>query len=182
MSNLADRVMALKLHSLHQDDREWILSQLDPASYKHLQPLLDELQELGFKVDLGLVDSIQHETYPNTAHKSEDRYWIDSATSGQIKKIFDKEPGFLLNCLSSQHEWKWLHGFNQSLATDARITPSRSKHKKITPNARSALFKAVAHRIKVEDKLPGDEVSRINLPTRIQGQLLKLRNKVLPWK
>lgn len=45
------RRAALALHALAPADRRWLLSRLDEAQRARVQPLLDELDALGFRID-----------------------------------------------------------------------------------------------------------------------------------
>jgi len=183
MANSPDRVIALKLHALHEEDREWILSRLDPASYKHLQALLGELKELKFNVDAALLRSVKHQANPTSSVKDEDIRLIDTASSEQIKNIFDNEPRFLLNCLAVQYEWKWLPDFNKNTRTEIKGTISpRGKYKNITAKAKKALLKVVAERVKLEAKPLKAKPTELKITALIRRQLTRIQDKVLSWK
>lgn len=183
MESSMDRVIALKLYSLHEDDRAWLLSQIDPLANKRLIQLLSELEELKFKVDSALVNAVN-----TTAHRakqvlSEEVRRIDSTSFRQIETIFDNEPKFLLSCLAMQYEWKWLSDFKKSTRTATQgTTASINQLSDITANAKEALFTAVAKRVKPEASSLGIELTHLKLTQALQSRLAKVRNKVLPWK
>lgn len=187
MVHSADRVIALKLHSLHEEDRAWVMSQLDSSKRQVLQLLLDELQELKLKVDAPLLESIKKQTKPSTTTSSNNNNHIqriDAASSLQIKEIFEEEPKFLFNCLAAQHKWQWLSEFNKRFKTEIpNVAPYKNKHKNITPNAKQALFKVVENKLGTVAQFSAPETYAERGITHASKQVLqKILNRVLLWK
>ena len=57
----ASRQCALALHSLGQEDREWLLGQLPAPRIEQLRPMLAELSMLGIPADPALVREALHD-------------------------------------------------------------------------------------------------------------------------
>lgn len=186
-------VFALKLHALHQDDREWILSRLENDAQERLMPLLSELNALGLKVDSTVIDAIEHQTKtdsPNDLDQNEigldvnAEAMVNSASSAQIKHIFDDEPVLFLQCLSTMKNWSWLSDLNQR-DTNHLTDQTNRNGKTSTVAVKQALMKAVAGQLIKENSLGlhlmAPQVTH-ELPSKRKTFLQKIVDRAVPWK
>jgi hypothetical protein len=59
---VAARRAALALHALGEEDRAWMLAQLQPQHRDLVEPLLGELRELGMQPDPRALEDVENET------------------------------------------------------------------------------------------------------------------------
>lgn len=135
------RKLALKLYALHEQDRRWLLDQLDASAQAEIMPLLNELQTLGVQVDL---EDLQHMGKLNTASVEraatpEDVQLIDRASLSQIDIVFDSEPPVLLQRLQALRAWRWR---SEDVLRQGEVPPASARN--MTPAAQQALLKVVA--------------------------------------
>ena len=140
------RKLALKLYALHEQDRRWLLDQLDASAQAEIMPLLNELQTLGVQVDL---EDLQHMGKLNTASVEraatpEDVQLIDRASLSQIDIVFDSEPPVLLQRLQALRAWRWRSEdvWRQGPVQQGSTQQAGARH--MTHAAQQALLKVVA--------------------------------------
>lgn len=169
MSLNQERIFALKLHSLHQEDREWILSQLDSEARSRLAPLLEELNELGFEVDPSTFRALENS---KTELDKKARLGsmtfdmasiakIDSASPSRIEIIFDQEPGIFLQTLTAIYPWQWAaDSFSKSSEPSRQhYTPTESAPPSAT--VRQALVRAVARQLSSQEHIGSTELNDV---------------------
>lgn len=196
MSLSSARIVALKLHALHQDDREWIFSRLDPVTQERLAPLLDELKELGLEIESDWMDSIENinigsnDVLPNSGAWLDPELVavIDSVLPWQIEHIFDQEPAILFQCLKAMHPWTWAAEFDQvypKLGLSS-LTVKGSGNAPFPSHAvKKALLKTVARQLVVSDHIGNslrDEMGSRCFPVKMKPMFQQFFDKIIPWK
>lgn len=97
---------ALNLHALSEPDRQWVLHALSGEQQAALQPLLQELEELGIPRDAHLARAIA------TAGPGEDREGaalqaLDDSGVRRLALLLAGEPPRLAAALLSSRAWAW---------------------------------------------------------------------------
>lgn len=137
------RLMALRLHALHAEDREWILAQLPADARNSLEELLAELRRLGFPALPELLSSADPGPFNN---QDKDSYSVvNGASCEQVWEVLRDEPEAIRNCILSAHDWLWQAAFAQrqyATSGTTRIDPNQN----VAPRARDALIRAFADR------------------------------------
>lgn len=187
-----ERIFALKLHALHQEDREWILSQLDAETQSRLAPLLDELDELGFEIDPTIFDELKVNKTPldknaqavSMPFDMESLAAIDAASPSQIEIVFDQEPGIFLQTLKAIRNWKWTPDFSAEHSVSMRQSlPINSAYPSVA--VRQALIKAVARQLPSKEYLEGELRDMWEPRDFLEDKrslLQQWRNRLLAWK
>lgn len=177
------RAIALRLHGLHEEDRVWILAQLDPAARSTLTALLEELATLGFAAapelrnfaTLAPVTVPADMPEPLTAAEAA----VDEADVMAIRQLLSDEPAAVRHCLLGMRRWQWLES--------AAFGPESERAARLpTPNVRQAVVQALADRIAATptNVARGDVSSSVGIaPVASGGQPLLSRLKaVWPWR
>lgn len=95
---MSARHAALKLHSAHEQDRDWILAQLDDRDRAQLQTYLGELEGLG--IPRQAVPVMPLPSLSLTAQ-------IDGVDAAFACTQLAKEPAWVLVELLRLHPWSW---------------------------------------------------------------------------
>lgn len=106
------RVLALQLYALAAEDRHWLLGQLDDASQVRMTALLDEIAELGLKVESGIIDDVIESRVTDPQAKN-DNAWSSFRVVNRIRadwliSLFRPEPVAIASIISGLHAWSWL--------------------------------------------------------------------------
>jgi hypothetical protein len=101
----AVRRVALILHALTAQDREWMLARLTPERRAALKPLLDELSELGIARDSRLVRELVADT--TDADSGDSVSVIAQAPAAAAVEALAGEPAALIEWMLSLHAWPW---------------------------------------------------------------------------
>lgn len=105
------KIIALKLSSLNQSDFDWIYSQLSQDVKDSLNPLIKEINSIGFKVDSKDIDALIGNDLTNKLLESgeqESISLINNSSYGEIMHLFNSEPAFLFKTLSNLGVWSWV--------------------------------------------------------------------------
>lgn len=108
---MATRKAALVLHSLGTRDRHWMLQRLPSAHRELLQPLLDELAQLGLPADPGLVNQVLGGLRSLAAVEPVGRSTLEQASAPDIDLLVRGEPDALVGKLLSLFPWRWRDDF-----------------------------------------------------------------------
>lgn len=141
------RVLALRLHALHADDREWMLAQLPADARSTLEELLAELHRLGFPA-LPELRSSESSGLGDT-HSNQDNnalVIVNNASCEQVWEVLRGEPEAIRNYILSVHGWRWRDELAQRqyvLPGTMRIDPEEL----VAERAGAALIRALAGRI-----------------------------------
>lgn len=124
-----NRSVALKLHSLHDDDQRWLLSQLPEDDRREIEVLLAELTELGIprlplhELEEEVTAGLQPDSSePETAHLPDASRVVDQAEVSQILSLAESEPAEVMGILLSLSQWRWQEGFLDQLGEPYRQT------------------------------------------------------------
>ena len=105
------RSAALVAHAMKPADRDWLLSQLDLGQRAALQPLLDELLELGIPPDADLIGealSARHQTPPASPPKADDPVDRFSRLPAHVvASMLANEPRRLADRVLRMRPWPW---------------------------------------------------------------------------
>lgn len=109
------RRAALALHAMHPDDRRSLLQALPPHHRRQLQPLLDELAELGIPADgslltaegaapTGIVEAVA--AAPVASPVATDRL-LASPNLRELADLLRGEPPGVVQVLLGSRPWSW---------------------------------------------------------------------------
>lgn len=113
MINLdASKLIALKLSSLNQSDFDWIYERLDNNIKGLLDPLIQEIREIGFDIHPNEVDAMMKKNHTSkwaeeTKHEASVTQLIDKATSQDVISLFKAESVYFLGTLIQLNNWSW---------------------------------------------------------------------------
>lgn len=106
------RQVALLLHGLTDQDRSWLLGQLEPDQKDHVMDLLTELRELGMPADPGIAEKAlssasndAHAVPVNPARDARDQ--LRAADASTIHRVLAGEPLLLVAMLLAAEPWPW---------------------------------------------------------------------------
>ncbi len=142
------RRAAAALHSLGDEDRQWILSALPADEQGTLVQYLDELKELGFDGDLSAASFLDTSGTGITPAIAFDR--VRAASPGEIFTIFENEPSSLIGQFLSIQHWPWASRL-QALFSPVRwesICLSISPTHNVAFARKAFLIDAVANRLR----------------------------------
>lgn len=151
----ASRRLVLKLHTLHEEDRVWLMGQLPQEERIELQALLNELSELGIQIEPEDIEQISSQPVAKTQTELEadaaDIQAVNRATLSQIDIVFDGEPAVLMNQLLALYPWAW-RGYWQQRRREMGLSPD-FKAVQTTQAVQRALLKAVADQLRNQELL-----------------------------
>ncbi len=113
------KALALKLACIHPEDRDWILRQLSSAEKVAIQPLLNEIHELGLAADAGIVNAALAELKQGPT--------INKANSYDVTNL-DKFWCRILASENNQESFQWM--INPEIAEKVE-TPLQAVPKKL---------------------------------------------------
>lgn len=138
------RRLALRLYSLHANDRDWLLRQLESEPKAQLTALLDEIREIGLEVDpqlLALTDRSEESTAEACAR-------IATVTASAACQVLRTEPSIVRRYLAHTERWPWLNELDKEQEMLVHGNTELSKQaQRLTPRARQALLRAFASRL-----------------------------------
>jgi hypothetical protein len=193
------RKFALKLHSLHDDDRTWILNQLDDVTHQEFKNLLRELEEIGLEPGSSLcLNEKETKSQAKYAHVPVHPYAsgrfesiLATARPSTIQHILKDEPAVLSNICIQLYPWPWLNNKLVQTSSTGRsaITQSSGKH---TQKVKEVLIRALANRIQLAPDYVSGELTAPSLRKhnttdnytflkRIAKKIGILRGR-LPWQ
>ena len=124
--NVASRRAALAIHALGEEDRAWMLGQLQQHRTV-LEPLLAELQALGIQPDRHVL--AQYESGPNAPGTALTRLIrLDRAMIRQLACVLEQEPAEVTRALLAAGDPAWrsavLKALGPSLSARVNAVPS----------------------------------------------------------
>lgn len=136
--------LALRLHALDREDRFWILSRLGHEARNRLEPMLADLDNLGFRLDQATLETLRESIHGNVATSHAE---VDSRNLALLRQVdsvwlssrLKEEPQALKDCLAADfpllNSGEPLPGAAGHSTTPPRLGP--------TPRAYSALLAAL---------------------------------------
>ncbi|MGY1490774.1 hypothetical protein ACW4YW_15315 [Methylobacillus pratensis] len=177
----ASRRLVLKLHTLHEEDRAWLLGQLPQEERIELQALLNELSELGIQLEPEDIEQIYSQPVAKTQAELEadaaDIQVINRATLSQIDIVFDGEPAVLMHHLLAMYPWTW-KGDWQERRREMGLSPD-TKAVQPTQAVQRALLKAVAEQLRSQELL-FEQPSLVSTQQSLQANGSEWK-RFLPW-
>ena len=105
------RSAALVAHAMRPADRDWLLSQLDLGQRAALQPLIDELRELGIPPDADLIGEAlkaSQQTLPASPPKADDPVdRFSRLPARDVASVLANEPPRLVDRVLRMRPWPW---------------------------------------------------------------------------
>ena len=129
------REAALALHALEPTDRAWLVERLTPPQRRAVEPLLDELAELGIPADSRLVDEALRHSARNAVRSPHQR--IAALQPPQAAQLLSEEPAHFVACVLGLSAWPWAAGFIEGLDASARRRLQAAMHD--APSSSAAL-------------------------------------------
>lgn len=182
------RRFALRLHALDASDRTWILSQLDDDTRARLEPMLKELDSLGFCIDQAMLESLA-DNVPGTKSQADTFHrniaFLDTVPANWILGTLKEEPRALRNCIENIHQWTWSSESTSAANRNSPPTHFGEPRSRPTPRVQQALIAALVRRFestprKFNEATPGPRSFRTPDPattSTVRGIL-----RWLPWK
>lgn len=145
--NAGDRETALRLAALHPADRDWMLARLPDEARARLQLLLDELEELGFRIDADALAGMPARkralpgsvpaTVPDAATGA-----LMTAHADQIRGLFANEPAAIVHAVLEAQRWPWA-----DMLRDGECHGGYAPDGALTMRTRRALIEAASARL-----------------------------------
>lgn len=178
----SDRRAALTVHALAEQDRQWLMAQLTPDEAARLQPLLNELNQLGIPREVGLIGQLlQDASHVGTAssqvpplHIDEsvdsNRQFVDhdpaanelgaldQAEASDLARMLRHEPPMLVAHLLHMRHWPWAADLldhmdvSQRLSVQGCLAGLRESLDGTPAALHQALMDAVVQRLKEQSK------------------------------
>lgn len=154
----AARRAALTLHALADEDRAWVLARLQPRQRALVEPLLDELRDLGIVVDPHTLPAIDEaNASPATASCRLER--LDRDRIAQVARVLEQEAPELARALLAGSDAGWQGALLAAMAPEfaqrVRRLPTVSS---AAPALRAALVAAIEGRL--AQRQPESKTSR----------------------
>lgn len=123
---MATRKAALVLHALGAQDRHWVMQRLPELQRDLVQPLLEELAQLGLPADKGLVDDVLG-SMP-TPHRMDlpVASALEQVSAHKVALLLQDEPDALVGKLLSLQAWPWKDHFISLLPRERRAAVLQS--------------------------------------------------------
>jgi hypothetical protein len=174
------RRAALALHGLHASDRDWILAQLAAPERAPLDPLLEELRELGIPADRSMIDAAVTAApapiSPPPAQTPRDR--IRAASPARIREALAGEPAAVVASLIAVEPWPWRAAFLARLPHRTRGEISRASPQAARRCAGNRFADTLVDALDAR-LLPGEAPSAFALWTE---RVTRSAKALKPWK
>lgn len=185
------RQCALRLHALGAEDREWILAQLTDDLRNSLEPLLEELERLGFCVDQSVLASMPELENASTVLTGKDEYIqnikaLNGASPEWIVATLKDEPRAIRHALEAVHAWAWEGEARAKWESDDTFPMRESLHSiGSTERTRQALVAAMVRKLPNELERSVDSAggrnSKQGITNHSQSRLERGIARWLPW-
>lgn len=145
--HMAARRAALTVHALGTEDRAWMLAQLQPQQRALIEPLLEELRDLGIHADRRALEQIQVETTsPATAATALAR--LDRREIRELARLLEREAPEVVRTLLAGDASSWSRSLRKALAPAFALRVSRLPPGPVAgPALHAALAAAVERRL-----------------------------------
>lgn len=164
------RRLALRMHALHEEDRSWLLAQLEDAPRQQLITLLEEVREIGLIPDAELLMTAADEAQDRSMSSDEATIRIGMASPLTVCRALRNEPSSVRRYLSQARPWPWLRHLDQEQLAFLQGREDEAKLLSLPPKAQHALLQAFAAQL-ADTELPPhhiDNVARPSLFSRIR--------------
>lgn len=174
---------ALKLHSLSDADREWILGKLEAAHREKLSGMLEELSSLGIPRQRDLMKTIDESIIDESTHKPPAAPKKEKALPEPVRDLVGAQPEILQVILKSEppaikaavllaYDWPWrqavLEVFTDPLRLSVEKTMAQLKGR-LTEKVNEAIIEVLAGKLgRVPEDCPEEaaEESKSERPAR----------------
>lgn len=152
------KLAALRLNSLSEADRGWILSRLPVSEKERILEKISDLKSLGIEKHRNLIDEILENSgkRPASPKNRQDKVLnqfyerINWASCALIQKLFEGVPEELIVEILHEREWSWAAEYLQG-CSNARIKRfeeiKAAKTSKLGQRARAVLIQTLSDKI-----------------------------------
>lgn len=141
---MAARRAALMVHALGAEDRAWMLAQLPPPQRAALEPLLDELRDLGIPMDRRTLEQNDEATASPAASLAR----LEGRQMGQLARMLEQEAPEIARALLDAGEPAWRGTLLKQFAPGFAVRVNRLLPRPAGgPALRAALAAAVERRL-----------------------------------
>lgn len=174
---------ALKLHSLSDADREWILGKLEAAHREKLSGMLEELSSLGIPRQRDLMQTIDESIIDESSYKPPTAPKKEKLPPGPIRDLVGAQPEIIQTILKSEppainaavllaYNWPWrqdvMEAFTDPVRQSVEKTMAQLKGG-LTEKVNEAILEVLARKLcRVSEDSPeeGAEESKSERPAR----------------
>jgi hypothetical protein len=178
------RLAALRLHSVGEADREWILDRLGRGERRRLVTLLRDLKRSGVRA--AHADAVQHElaTRPEP-RRAEPAAGVpvelEQADVEAVARALRAEPEWVRSAILGVHPWKWRRSVLERIGRAdpaRRVAPTAAAPR---PAVAAALARSLARRLaEPQAASPFDRVMD-NLDPLTRPQRARIWQRVRQW-
>jgi flagellar motor switch protein FliG len=152
---------ALKLHSLSDADREWILGKLEATHREKLSAMLEELSSLGIPRQRDLMQTIDESIIDEPSHKPQTGPKKEKVPPGPLRDLIGARPEILQAILKSEppainaavllaYDWPWrqavLEAFTDPVRQSVEKTMAQLKGR-LTGKVNGAIIEVLAGKL-----------------------------------
>lgn len=174
----AARRLALRLHSMHEADRSWLLQQIEAEPRQKLMALLDEIRALGLVPDASML-AFASDACGNGSSQPEAGLHIGMTAAAKVFHALRNEPAFVRRYLSQAQQWPWRNELDQEQALFLQCVPEEmAQHPqcRLAPSAHRALLQAFAEQISETD------IPAVQLAPPARHSFLKRFRRPSEWR
>ncbi|HHJ13926.1 MAG TPA: hypothetical protein ENJ79_06045 [Gammaproteobacteria bacterium] len=156
------RRVALYLHGLHADDRQWLLENLDPDDRRKLRSMLTELEQMDVPRDQAWLPdlagaAVEKEPEPSGPVGAKDYVdKIESADPERIAAVLDHETTAVVVQILNYRMWSWRQFYISRQFVQRRrclVQALEQPGYRPKPRVQAALLEALAARLDVNGEV-----------------------------
>jgi hypothetical protein len=145
--HISARRAALTVHALDPEDRAWMLAQLQPQQRAAIEPLLEELRDLGIRPERRALEQIQDET-ASLATAGGRLTRLDRKEIRQLARVLEQEAPEVARALLTAGEPTWRGTLMKEFAPGFAVRVNRLSPVPVAgPALRDALAVAVERKL-----------------------------------
>lgn len=159
MNDSGYRRAALKLHSLADADRAWLLGQLPDVAKRTITDMLNELGTMNLPNDRDFISHVLEEEAPATpadralaqALSAKTLNIIRIASAEHVSNILGEEPDWVIAVILEFDHWAWTEEFLTSLSRPQRVQVceiAKQASSNVKAKTRAALLELFAQQLK----------------------------------
>ncbi|HEX7888057.1 MAG TPA: hypothetical protein VF522_01750 [Ramlibacter sp.] len=113
-TQVAARRAALTIHALGEEDRAWMLAQLQPQQRAVLEPLLSELRDLGIQSDRRVLEQIESDS-PSPVSATARLARLGRPQIQHLARLLEQEPPEVTRALLAAGDAAWRNSLLKAL-------------------------------------------------------------------
>lgn len=126
------------LHTLRDDDRNWLLGQLSPPERELLNDLINRQLPQPSTQENKFEQAVAKET--SSRFDAQLVHQLNRLAPAQIISVLDSEPDWVIGLLLSAHAWTWHQAVLEKLIATRRIPARRLGYGMTRPHAMQAIL------------------------------------------